>query len=346
MAGVPAVSSLIKQKSKIYDLSNPMNVTHPKHLDLVTPKFSGSANIIVIGPIFIDTNSGKLLVSNLFGTNTKTVEVYLGHTYNSYITSGVNFFRRKTQSTKKGVYYSIQIREDQNYYHFLLLLAPAILRVFHFCVKNKIEIIFLVPKLAPKFLREFLETIPIKTQTISKKVAELENAILTTIYSGDSPHPLDVQSLNEHARQILLNKSASISNLSKQKLESSKLIYVSRKNQSRYSKIDHEIEKMLSEAGFFILRPEEFTFQQQIYFFNNSKLIIGNHGAGLANLVFCKKGTQVIELAVIEIQINDWMKSLSQILELDYNYLEVKQESDLLQLRNLVLSIVRKLDDI
>jgi capsular polysaccharide biosynthesis protein len=123
------------------------------------------------------------------------------------------------------------------------------------------------------------------------------------------------------------------------------LIYVSRKNQSRYSKIDEKIEKILIKAGFFILRPEEFTLQQQVYFFNNSKLVIGNHGAGLANLVFCKKGTQVIELAVIEIQINDWMKNLSQILEIDYNYLEIKEESDLSELSNLVSMLKRKVDE-
>jgi capsular polysaccharide biosynthesis protein len=282
----------------------------------------------------------------LFGPNTKTVEIYLGHTYNSYITSGVNYFlRKKIKNIKNGVYYSIQVREDQNYYHFLLLLAPAILRVFNFCLKNEIEVIFLVPKSAPKFLQDFLQTIPIKTQTISKKNAELENVILTTIYSGDSPHPLDIKSLNEHARQILKNESVSTSNFSNKKYISTKLIYVSRKNQSRYSKIDEKIEKILIKAGFFILRPEEFTLQQQVYFFNNSKLVIGNHGAGLANLVFCKKGTQVIELAVIEIQINDWMKNLSQILEIDYNYLEIKEESDLSELSNLVSMLKRKVDE-
>jgi capsular polysaccharide biosynthesis protein len=137
----------------------------------------------------------------------------------------------------------------------------------------------------------------------------------------------------------------STSNFSNKKYISTKLIYVSRKNQSRYSKIDEKIEKILIKAGFFILRPEEFTLQQQVYFFNNSKLVIGNHGAGLANLVFCKKGTQVIELAVIEIQINDWMKNLSQILEIDYNYLEIKEESDLSELSNLVSMLKRKVDE-
>ena len=117
-AGVSAVSSIIKQKSLVYDVSDFMLVTHPKHLDLVTHKFSSSAHIVILGPVFVDAHSGKLLVPNLFGPNTKTVEVCLGYGYNSYIYSGVDFFLRKRlkkMKVKSGVYYSIQIREDQNY---------------------------------------------------------------------------------------------------------------------------------------------------------------------------------------------------------------------------------------
>ena len=179
---------------------------------------------------------------------------------------------------------------------------------------------------------------------MDEKNAKLASAILTTIHSPESPQPFDIQNLNEHARKLLSNKSVSVSNFSDQKLNSSKLLYISRKSQSRYSKIDAAIEEILIELGFFVLLPEEFTLQQQMYFFDNSKLVIGNHGAALANLVFCRKGTQVIELAVIEIQINDWMKNLAQNLELDYDYLEINHESDLLKLRNLVLSAIRRSD--
>lgn len=176
-AGVSAVSSIIKRKSMVNDVSDFMLVTHPKHLDLVTHKFSSSAHIVILGPVFVDTHSGKLLVPNLFGPNTKTVEVCLGYVYNSYMYSGIDFFLRKRlkiMNAKSGIYYSVQIREDQNYYHFLLSLAPAILRAFHFCIENEIKVIFLVPKLAPKFLLEFLETIPIEIQRVDKKTLDLK----------------------------------------------------------------------------------------------------------------------------------------------------------------------------
>ena len=39
-----------------------------------------------------------------------------------------------------------------------------------------------------------------------------------------------------------------------------------------------------------------FHFKEQIEIFNNAEIIIGLHGAGFANLCFCKKGTKVLEL--------------------------------------------------
>ncbi|MDJ0995114.1 MAG: glycosyltransferase 61 family protein [Dinoroseobacter sp.] len=41
---------------------------------------------------------------------------------------------------------------------------------------------------------------------------------------------------------------------------------------------------------------EELSFREQISVFNNAKTIIAQHGAGLANSIFCKPGTRVIEV--------------------------------------------------
>jgi capsular polysaccharide biosynthesis protein len=37
-------------------------------------------------------------------------------------------------------------------------------------------------------------------------------------------------------------------------------------------------------------------FEEQVKYFNNAKLIIAAHGAGLSNLFFCKQRTKVIEV--------------------------------------------------
>ena len=41
---------------------------------------------------------------------------------------------------------------------------------------------------------------------------------------------------------------------------------------------------------------EKMTFKEQINYFNNAKIIVCAHGAGMSNMLFCKKGTIIIEV--------------------------------------------------
>ena len=50
-----------------------------------------------------------------------------------------------------------------------------------------------------------------------------------------------------------------------------------------------EIINFLENEGFTSYKVGQLSFQEQIYLFNNAKIIIGAHGAAFANLAFCKK---------------------------------------------------------
>lgn len=52
----------------------------------------------------------------------------------------------------------------------------------------------------------------------------------------------------------------------------------------------------LQQAGFAKVRLEQLTWPEQINAFRHAKLVVGPHGAGLANLAFCPPGTRVVEL--------------------------------------------------
>ena len=41
---------------------------------------------------------------------------------------------------------------------------------------------------------------------------------------------------------------------------------------------------------------EKYSFDKQVTLFQNAKIIIGQHGAGLVNLIFCKPNTVVFEI--------------------------------------------------
>ncbi len=73
-------------------------------------------------------------------------------------------------------------------------------------------------------------------------------------------------------------------------------IYISR-GDARYRRVlnEDEVIEMLRPWGFVIVQLESLSFSEQVALFAQAKVILGAHGSGLTNIVFCQPGTQVIE---------------------------------------------------
>ena len=56
---------------------------------------------------------------------------------------------------------------------------------------------------------------------------------------------------------------------------------------------DDEIFNFLHKKGFSKYKVGELSFFEQIYLFNNAKIVIGAHGAAFTNLVFCNPNTKI-----------------------------------------------------
>ena len=85
----------------------------------------------------------------------------------------------------------------------------------------------------------------------------------------------------------------------KKKIKCTNKIFIDRSD----SKFKHfQIQKQdkiiqyLKKKNFTIFKLSDLDFLEQIYIFNSSKIVIGPHGAGFANLVFCKPKTRVYEI--------------------------------------------------
>ena len=74
-------------------------------------------------------------------------------------------------------------------------------------------------------------------------------------------------------------------------------LYISRES-ARRRRVANETElwPQLSARGFTKLKLEELTWREQINAFRHARIIVAPHGAGLANLVFCRPGATVVEL--------------------------------------------------
>ncbi len=76
-----------------------------------------------------------------------------------------------------------------------------------------------------------------------------------------------------------------------------KYIYIARGNAPNRKVVNEpEVIKYLTDANFEIIYMEQYSVQEQANIFHNADIIIAPHGAGLANLVFCRKETKVLEI--------------------------------------------------
>ncbi len=98
-------------------------------------------------------------------------------------------------------------------------------------------------------------------------------------------------------------------------------IYISR-GKARYRRVINEAEviEFLTQFGFQVIETESLSFFAQLAVFERAKIIVAPHGSGLTNIIFCRPGTQVIEL-VSPHYVRPYYWVISQMLELEHYYL-------------------------
>ena len=106
--------------------------------------------------------------------------------------------------------------------------------------------------------------------------------------------------------KVYIDRSNTISNHSPQRLISN----------------EDEIKKYLLKNNFIFVKLHETKFREQINLFHNAECIVGLHGAGFVNVVFCKPGTKIIELR--SLNTGDTVKNLSKKNDLNYSSIDVE----------------------
>ncbi len=77
-----------------------------------------------------------------------------------------------------------------------------------------------------------------------------------------------------------------------------KKIYISRNDAPNKRQLENEeaVFNFLHQEGFEKYELSHLTIQEQIKLFASASFVIGPHGAGIGNIVFCQEGTKVIEI--------------------------------------------------
>ena len=99
-------------------------------------------------------------------------------------------------------------------------------------------------------------------------------------------------------------------------------IYVSRAIAPRRRLANEpELIDALDSIGIESVRLESLNVQEQAAVFSEAKLVLGVHGAGLTNTIFCSPDTPVIEILPEQPVFASAFAAMTSILELPYGYL-------------------------
>ena len=85
---------------------------------------------------------------------------------------------------------------------------------------------------------------------------------------------------------------------------------------------ENEIRDYLSSIGFLIVKPENFSFSEQVKIFSSANYVVGLYGAAMMMLTFCKQKTKVLEIKPL--RGGDEFKNISKLLRLKHKQIILK----------------------
>ena len=219
---------------------------------------------------------------------------------------------------------------NENYFHWLSDVLPRLGLCDRTVSLSEIDY-FLLPDDVKKFQSETLDclNIPKHKRLSSKKFRHIKAKKLIVT---DHPVVTSVRDIKDThnipgwiilwLRNVFLNKNTAINKKHKNKIYIDRSETTNNFQPSRFISNEDEIKKYLLKNNFILAKLHEMKFSEQIDLFYNAECIVGLHGAGLANLVFCKPGTRVIEL--INITTASMYEIIAKKNDLNYTSIDVE----------------------
>jgi capsular polysaccharide biosynthesis protein len=272
-------------------------------------------NIITkLGLLFYAVDDDHKAATVLYQTESHKTYCYQvnkeGYTIES---SGAFFYRRTLIKTGYTIAYSILLKlkspfqkprliggsiiapwpqQFLTYGDFMMQLLPEIAHIKSLVIDGEVSVF--LPVAHHRYVRELLEILNVSdTNLIDTRGKKFKIEIGSRVFfrEKESLHELCVHSdLVESLRSAVLPKYC------KEGTQTKKL-FITRDNGYRLPlnlSSAHRIH--LESLGFQIIDPGNFTIGEQITLFSQASIIVGIHGAGMANIMWSNRGSTVIEI--------------------------------------------------
>jgi len=236
---------------------------------------------------------------------------------NSVLKKGTPAFKKRIVGKVLSL---VQGASGSNYFHWLFDLLPKIEILFKNDYLKKIDFFYL-PTINSFILRT-LKSYGIKEKqlinsSIQKHIEADEIFAFEHLYIKKGHFHNSFGKIPKWIIFFLRKKFIKL----KKKISFNKHFFIDRSDSKfEHYKINNQIElkKILKKKGFEYIQLSKIDWYKQIYMFNNAKTIIGLHGAGLANLVFCRKNTRIFEILVKNHSQINLYKNISKKIKLNY----------------------------
>ncbi len=201
------------------------------------------------------------------------------------ILAAVSGSRTKLQREKRaevisGPVFPLGREPIMGYYHWTVDILPRLLHV-----KSHFPTVTAVGSKVKGFVREALEWAGVGIVETSS-VVRADHLVLADHSSWTWSHPSDIDALRSFAGLS-----------SGETADSSRSIYVTRKSSTRSLGNEVVLENFLRSLGFKVVDvADRLSFAEQVKIYQNASRIVAPRGAGLVNMVWAKKGCQVIEI--------------------------------------------------
>lgn len=189
------------------------------------------------------------------------------------------------------------------------------------------------------FQREAIERLDLSGRTVSLEEAPHVRASQLIVPSFTAPRERAPGWACEFLRQLFLGDGKAARRAFPRR------VYISRaRAKSRRVTNESDVTSLLERSGFQAVLLEELTVADQARLFANAEWIVGPHGSGFANLVFCSREAKVLEI-FSSAPIKDMYEALAQQVGSGYRSLHCRSRSSGRKDRRAVTVDLRALDE-
>ena len=286
---------------------------------------------------FIEINNGRIFTDYIehvaiinknqimdFVSYQQVKGVFKDPTFNVVIKKGTPKFKKKFNGK---VFSLVQgASGNNNYFHWMFDILPRLIILEKFYNLNDINF-FYCPQIKPWQL-----------STLSIFNIGADKLINSNLHRHIQADKVLAVSHPWYSKGLILNEAKNLPrwiineiNLKFEKFgkkfKCNDKIFIDRR-ESKYNHCqiinDEEIKTYLRKKGFTVYRVGELNFFEQIYLFQNAKIVIGAHGAAFTNLIFCKENTKVLDI-IPQNHPNTVDETIAKVKNLNFRFIRTKE---------------------